>query len=101
MLSVYKLIGLKKVFKHYEDKLLRLTAFNEKGTFCASESSATDRNFYETSDWVESVKIKFESKLFNVPKGYHNVLKTNFGDYMQLPPEDQRHSHEYYEMYWR
>ncbi len=97
----YKFLGLKKMQNYYEKKLLKLTSFNKKGFVCASESSKSDKNIYKSIDWVEHVELSFEGKKFKVPNGYHNVLTSHFGDYMKLPPEDQRHSHEYYEMYWR
>ena len=38
----------------------------------------------------EYTQIKFENELFSVPAKYKEVLNSIYGDYMQLPPEDQR-----------
>jgi len=35
--------------------------------------------------------LLFEDSYFYVPEHYHEVLVISYGDYMQLPPEDQRH----------
>lgn len=38
----------------------------------------------------ESIKIKFMDQEFNAPKEYDKVLKSIYGDYMKLPPEEER-----------
>ncbi len=36
---------------------------------------------------------EFEGEMFNGPEDYDTFLKTLYGDYMKLPPEDQRNKH--------
>ena len=36
------------------------------------------------------IEMEFEGKMFYAPKGYDVYLKNLYGDYMQLPPEEQR-----------
>lgn len=38
-------------------------------------------------------ELEFEDIVVKVPKGYHKILERNYGDYMKLPPEDQRMNH--------
>lgn len=38
-------------------------------------------------------KVKFEDTEFTVPSGYHKNLTEIFGDYMKLPPEEDRIGH--------
>jgi len=45
------------------------------------------------------VDILFEGKLYKTMSGYHDYLERTYGDYMQLPPEDQRVTH-HFEAYW-
>ena len=45
----------------------------------------------EPFDSIE--KVKFEDAEFNVPKGYRENLTESFGDYMKLPPEEDRIGH--------
>ena len=51
-----------------------------------------ERNFYSFKrEWLaETTEIPFEKELFSVPKMYHEYLTSAYGNYMQLPPEDQR-----------
>lgn len=43
--------------------------------------------------FCELIEYKFEDDYFNIPKDYDSYLNTMFGNYMQLPPEDQRGGH--------
>lgn len=44
----------------------------------------------------ESIEHAFEGYYFSIPAAYDYILKTTYGDYMKLPPEDERHpSHSY------
>jgi lipopolysaccharide cholinephosphotransferase len=48
---------------------------------------------YELDDILPLKKHKFEDSYFYVPNNYHNVLKIFYGDYMEIPPEEDRKSH--------
>ena len=101
LLFVHKLVGLKRMKRFYEKILSKLTVYKEGGIASDSEAGVGRNNFYKSSDWKEPIKTPFEGKMFNIPKDYDSILKMWYGNYMKLPPEDQRHSHEYYKMYWR
>lgn len=47
----------------------------------------------------EFVEVDFEDKKYMVPKGYDEWLRSFYGDYMQLPPEEKRVSHHKFEAY--
>lgn len=41
--------------------------------------------------WYDGVvPVQVDDDWFDAPKGYHEILTTIYGDYMQLPPEDKR-----------
>lgn len=46
----------------------------------------------------ETVDIKFEEDVFCCPKHFDEYLTRVYGDYMQLPPPEQRISHHYNEL---
>ena len=48
---------------------------------------------YEKSDWEQMTTAVFEGTAFPIPVEYDKVLRTMYGDYMTLPPENQRHGH--------
>ena len=47
------------------------------------------------------VRIPFENGLFCAPEHYHEVLTAGYGDYMELPPEDQRYPYHGGNYYWK
>ena len=49
----------------------------------------------------ESVLMDFEGRKFRCPKGYDEVLKMQYGDYMMPPPENEQITHHQNNVYWR
>lgn len=46
--------------------------------------------------WFEgNMKLEFENVKFSVPKNYHDILTEMYGDYMKLPPKEERRGHHY------
>ena len=43
--------------------------------------------------WLNEVYLRFEDGEYRVPKGYDNHLKSIYGDYMKLPPVEEREVH--------
>lgn len=86
-----------------KNKLLEKIKREEKeitstGSECCSSiaDSAVTKVVFKTlkSEWFDDVAdLEFEGTLYKCPKGYDNVLREWFGDYMQLPPENQRYGH--------
>lgn len=88
-------------FTKYVDKYIR--KYNSVDTERLFESSCgiLQKHPFLKSDFDETISHVFEEYTFNVMKGYDDYLTNGFGDYMKLPPEEKRHSHHYFEAYWR
>lgn len=53
-------------------------------------------------EWFDSaILTDFEDTKFLIPVGYDNVLRSQFGDYMKLPPENKRIPHHVMNVYWK
>ena len=50
------------------------------------------RDVHRRSDFEDIVDLQFEDCRFRAPKGYDNILRDIYGDYMQLPPVEKRSS---------
>lgn len=49
-------------------------------------------------DFKEATQVKFENKYYDVPCGWEKVLRHLYGDYMRMPPKEQRvYKHEPFE----
>ena len=53
------------------------------------------------SCYSETLYKDFEGYKLPVPVGYDAVLRAQFGDYMQLPPEEQRIQHHENNIFWK
>lgn len=56
---------------------------------------------FNREDFSDCTDMIFCDYSFKVPVGYDNLLKQLYGDYMQLPPENDRKAHHYYRAYER
>ena len=101
LLLLHKMLGCNRMKKFYENRLIKLTKYRDNGVLCDTEGGIGYSHFFKASQWGKMIKLPFEGSMFSVPENYDAVLTACYGDYMKLPPEDQRHSHEYYQMYWR
>ena len=51
------------------------------------------RETHKYSDIYPFSKIEFEGKYYNAPGNYDVFLKIIYGDYMRIPPPEERHTH--------
>lgn len=64
-------------------------------------SPVPDRCVYQRCWFDETEYMVFEDMKAPVPKGYDALLKEDYGDYMQLPPEEERVGHHFYSIVLR
>ena len=54
------------------------------------------------TDWFNgSIQLEFEGRKYSCPKEYDKILWHYYGDYMKLPPKDQRVRHHSFIRCWR
>ena len=60
------------------------------------------RNYQLCEDFEDTIDTEFAGHTFKIMKGYDRVLRNIYGDYMQLPPEEQRQpKHHHVKLFWR
>ena len=73
--------------KYIDNKLIKIKAKYKKGN---TITSYCINDIVPTKILTERVLHKFENKEYYIPEDYDLYLKSNYGDYMKLPPEDKR-----------
>lgn len=59
------------------------------------------RSIWRKEVFRSVIYVEFEGYSFCVPVGYDEYLKTTYGDYMQMPPEEKRISHHSFDAWWK
>lgn len=62
-------------------------------SWCGQKSC--EEEIHKRSWMGNGVKMQFEGMNANIPSNYDAYLKCMYGDYLQLPPEEERVSHHY------
>lgn len=79
-----------RVWKHAEKKMTRYPMENCIGFTELCSGPGYLKNLYPKEAFLKAIKVPFEDTVMPIPAGYDLYLKTAFGDYMKLPPEDER-----------
>lgn len=97
---ISKVIGYDSIYKKLE-KIYNKYSKN-KSDYVVSNWPIYDisKEIQKSNSIAEYINVSFENIQVMIFKNYDEILKTTFGDYMQLPPEDKRKSHGL-EAYWR
>lgn len=103
--SYTNLFSYNKVYRKY---IKNCTKYNKKNTIYVDTPALPmyqkgEINLYFYSDVKETEYVDFEYIKVKIPKGNDRCLKIMFGDYMQLPPIEERGAHHnqyvYYDPY--
>lgn len=64
-------------------------------------SGEGEKDIYDNTCFSTHIKLKFEDEYFNAPVGYQKCLNQLYGDYMALPPEEERTSKHIFNAYYK
>ena len=95
--------------KGYRFWLNKLENHNSKYSFYDSKyvsvleagTMEPEKNVWPQKCFGNKGSVIFEGEEYSAPEDYDLLLKSEYGDYMVLPPEDKRVSHHRYEVYWK
>ncbi len=113
--SMPKLKGLLRWLKNLPFKVMgsryfmkRLTSHNslydfDRSTYIATYETGTadaKKCVFRYDEFSFGHYLEFNGELFQVPKDYDEILRSEYGNYMQLPPEEKQVSHHSYDLKW-
>lgn len=89
----YLYYQMKSLFSNHEKLAASFDALAvspEKSAVLCEQSALPKPDYYEAHWCEETTELVFEGERFLAPAKYTEYLTALYGDYMQLPPEDQR-----------
>lgn len=89
-----KLWNLERCLEKYDRTLTRDGTFDHESCFCGAGTYGARKQTWPSSAFQNLVNYEFEGRLYLGPCDYNAVLAATYGDYMTLPPENQRTIHE-------
>ena len=86
--------GLRKRFTDLCSKYQFGSTIKCSSLCCVEAFVRNNPESFNTSDFQEYELADFETEKFYIAKGYDSILRSIFGDYMVMPPEDKRKTHQ-------
>ena len=68
---------------------------------CVVWETGGNQAVYPKAWFEQTLEVDFENHKFYIPREYHQILTKVYGDYMQLPPDEERIAHHFYKIYRR
>lgn len=95
-------------FKNFDFSLLNKELFKAEWEFAKYDFEKCDyiwpygggRLIMKKENYGTPVRIPFEDGMFFAPEHYHEVLTLGYGNYMQMPPEAERHPYHGSNYFW-
>ena len=92
-------LSFEKVFKKFDSICAEHS--KEECVFCntisavdgLADHSAGDIKHWYIEDVIKTIEVPFENISVKIPINYDRCLKLSYGDYMQLPPVEERGQH--------
>ena len=87
------ILKIHKISKRYD--------YGDTMYICSMYSQLAYKEIFPKEIFDGFVMLPFEGKMYRAPKGYEEYLRTNYNDYMQLPPKEKQKSTHTAIVYWR
>lgn len=103
LLPIKTIPFLESSVKEYRDYLLNVNNYGNTGRYyiVAGPLELRDKMMYDFDLFDQTIQVEFEGSKFMAISEYDKYLSMRYGDYMALPPEDQRHPYHGGNYYWK
>ena len=94
-----RFVSMKKLTAKLQN-VFRKNSFDERLYVAAIFGSYREKEIIKKEYFDDYVALEFENEKFNAIVGYKEYMKSIYGDYMKLPPEEKRVSHHMFKAYY-
>lgn len=88
--TIGKCIPMEKIYRLEAKMAVRQNNKNSRLCYYSNYDPGYTHMLFEKAGSEHVINVEFEGYSLMAPKGYDKVLKTVYGEYMTLPPEDKR-----------
>lgn len=97
---IANIIGVNRLIAMLDKKAQKRKFGTERLCYCTVWGTKSEGAF-ACEEFDNRIQWQFEDSEFSIPQNYDMLLRLWFGDYMQLPPEEERIAHHYYKAYMK
>ncbi len=87
--ALFWAFGRERAFEKLND-IFRKTPFGSSSYVASSYGLRKEKEIIAYESFSDVVELEFEGRMFPAPIGYRQYLRQMYGDYMELPPEEER-----------
>lgn len=86
-------VNYRRIIKKINEEAMSYRNIDNIGKMGYIVTSNGIKDIMDKSIFHKKIKVEFEGNLFYAPKKYHKYLTNIYGDYMKLPPKEDRKPH--------
>ena len=103
ILPITTIPGFRSFIKKYRDNYLNSLEHAGGGAYHCIAGSLFDydTHTFPFDPFEKMIEVEFEGLLFKAPAKFSEYLTHHYGDYMKLPPEEQRHPYHIAKYFWK
>lgn len=98
--ALSKIIGYKTITEYLNNMINLINQPESDYVICNWPMYDINKEIQESKDIADYINVPFEDIDVMIFRNFDKILKTTYGDYMQLPPEEKRKKHGLV-AYWR
>lgn len=101
ILHFYRFIVPRCIRLRQLNTLLRSHDFDTAQVAGCITGTYGEKEFMDADVFRDYIDVQFENRTYRAIAAYDAYLTKHYSDYMQLPPEEKRHTHHEFECWWK
>lgn len=81
---------LRPKLRHFAERIMKHWNSRKDFNYICTDTIQNCKRYYPSDVFNEFERVDFQGRKYWIVKDYHSILSVRYGDYMQLPPEEER-----------